>query len=61
MMSYMATANVYGLPAMSIPSGMADGLPIGAHFMAAAGRDDVLFELAYELEAAAPWPTKPIT
>jgi len=61
MMSYMATANVYGLPAMSIPSGMADGLPIGAHFMAAAGRDDALFELAYELEAAAPWPTKPIT
>lgn len=59
MMSYMAIANVYGLPAMSIPSGMADGLPIGAHFMAAQGRDDVLFELAYALEEAAPWPTTP--
>ena len=59
MMSYMAMANVYGLPAMSIPSGLADGLPIGAHFMAAQGRDDILFELAYALEAAAPFPPKP--
>ena len=59
MMSYMAMANVYGLPAMSIPSGLADGLPIGAHFMAAQGRDDILFELAYALEAAAPFPPTP--
>jgi amidase len=58
MMSYMATANVYGLPAMSIPCSMADGLPIGAHFMAAQGRDDILFELAYALEQAAPWPVQ---
>jgi amidase len=57
MMSYMAMANVYGLPAMSIPASIAQGLPIGAHFMAAQGRDDVLFDLAYALEEAAPWPT----
>ena len=59
MMSYMAIANVYGLPAMSVPMGIANGLPIGAHFMAAEGRDDVLFELAYALEEAAPWQTLP--
>lgn len=55
MMAYMATANVYGLPAMSVPSGFADGLPIGAHFMAPMGDDDVLFQLAYALEEVAPW------
>jgi amidase len=59
MMSYMAIANVYGLPAMSVPTAIEDGLPIGAHFMAAQGRDDVLFELAYALEEVAPWQTTP--
>ena len=58
MMSYMAAANVYGLPAMSIPCSTSHGLPIGAHFMAAQGRDDILFELAYALEEAAPWPVQ---
>lgn len=55
MMAYMAMANVYGLPAMSVPTAMADGLPIGAHFTAPIGCDDLLFQLAYALEEAAPW------
>lgn len=55
MMAYMATANVYGLPAMSVPTAIVGGLPIGAHFMAPMGGDDVLFQLAYALEEAAPW------
>ena len=55
MMAYMAAANVYGLPAMSVPTAMADGLPIGAHFMAPIGDDELLFQLAYALEEAAPW------
>jgi amidase len=55
MMAYMATANVYGLPAMSVPAGFANGLPIGAHFTAPLGDDNVLFQLAYALEEAAPW------
>ena len=55
MMAYMATANVYGLPAMSVPAAFAGGMPIGAHFMAPVGDDDVLFQLAYDLEEAAPW------
>lgn len=54
-MAYMAMANVYGLPAMSVPAAMADMLPIGAHFMAPTGSDEVLFQLAYALEEAAPW------
>lgn len=54
--SYTPVQNALGLPAMSVPLGMSvDGLPIGSHFVAAAGREDLLFALAYELEEAKPW------
>ena len=32
-----------------------DGLPIGSHFVAPAGREDLLPSLACEIERAAPW------
>ena len=35
-----------------------DGLPIGSQFAAAKGREDLLYALAYELEAAQPWTTR---
>ena len=45
-----------GQPAISLPlSWNADGLPIGVQLVAAAGREDVLFRVAAQLEAAAPW------
>jgi amidase len=47
--------NVTGAPAMSVPGGMADGLPVGVQFGARIGDERTLFELAYELEQAAPW------
>jgi amidase len=51
--------NVAGTPAMSVPLGMSpDGLPIGSQFAAAKGREDLLYALAYELEAAQPWTTR---
>ena len=52
-------ANMTGQPAMSIPlySGE-DGLPHGAHFMAAEGDDRTLFMLAGQLEAEYPWKDK---
>lgn len=54
--SYTPIQNALGLPGMSVPAGVnGAGLPIGSHFVAPAGREDVLFELAYELEAARPW------
>ncbi|MFC7672111.1 amidase [Mycolicibacterium sp. GCM10028919] len=49
--------NVTGDPAISLPlARSASGLPVGMMFSARAGRENVLLELAYELEAAAPWP-----
>ena len=49
-------ANATGQPAMSVPLYWnAEGLPIGTHFTAAFGREDVLFSLAGQLEQAQPW------
>ena len=53
---YTAIHNMAGTPAMSVPLGMSDdGLPIGSQFAAAKGREDLLYALAYELEAAQAW------
>jgi amidase len=48
--------NLTGQPAMSVPAQpSAQGLPLGAHFGAAFGGEEILFSLAGQLEAAAPW------
>jgi amidase len=53
---YTPIVNVAGNTAMSVPLSWTDsGLPVGAHFAAATGRERTLFELAYELEKAQPW------
>jgi amidase len=49
--------NASGGPAISLPLGQtSDGRPIGCHISADIGDDRTLLELAYELEAAQPWP-----
>ncbi|MBN8950580.1 MULTISPECIES: amidase family protein [unclassified Rhizobium] len=53
---YTVVASLAGWPAMSVPlHRTADGLPIGCHFTAARGRDDMLFSLAFQLEEASHW------
>lgn len=48
--------NVSGQPAINVPlSWNDDGLPIGVQLVAAYGREDVLIQVASQLEAAAPW------
>jgi amidase len=57
--AYTPIHNVAGTPAMSVPLDMShDGLPIGSQFAAAKGREDLLYALAYELEAAQAWTTR---
>ncbi len=52
--------NVCGTPAISLPlARSAAGLPIGIHFSADRGQEARLLEIAYELEAAMPWPQSP--
>jgi len=57
LLGYTLAANGIGAPAMSVPlfHSATTGLPIGSHFMAAPGEDRMLYELAFELEAAKPW------
>jgi amidase len=49
-------ANLTGQPAMSLPLHQtADGLPVGVQVMAARGREELLLQLAGELEQSAIW------
>jgi amidase len=48
--------NVSGQPAISLPTHLStEGLPIGIHLVAAFGREDVLIQIASQLEVAMPW------
>jgi amidase len=59
--SFTPLQNVTGSPALSLPLGRTPtGLPIGVHLAAARGQERRLLELAFELDAAAPWPRHPL-
>jgi aspartyl-tRNA(Asn)/glutamyl-tRNA(Gln) amidotransferase subunit A len=49
---FTVTANLAGVPAMSIPIGRIDGLPVGGQFMAGHFDEMTMFRAAYALEAA---------
>jgi amidase len=53
---YTAAFNLSGQPAISLPLHWTSaGLPVGAQLGAAYGREDLLLEVAAQLEQAAPW------
>jgi aspartyl-tRNA(Asn)/glutamyl-tRNA(Gln) amidotransferase subunit A len=49
-------ANLYGNPAISVPSGEVDGLPIGLQIIGRHHSEQVLLELAHIIEREQPWP-----
>ena len=49
-------SNVYGNPAVSIPAGTIDGLPVGIQVLAPHHRDGVLLDVALAVERNQPWP-----
>lgn len=48
--------NVAGAPAISLPLGSHEGLPIGVQLSSKRGRDGLLLALASKIEEARPWP-----
>jgi aspartyl-tRNA(Asn)/glutamyl-tRNA(Gln) amidotransferase subunit A len=51
-----APSNMNGSPAVSIPAGLVDGLPVGLQVLAAHHREQLLLDLAQAAEKALPWP-----
>ena len=49
---FTVTANLAGIPALSLPVGRVDGLPVGAQFMARHFDEATIFRAAYALERA---------
>jgi amidase len=52
---FMATANVTGQPAISVPLAEHDGLPVGVQILGRPAHEGTLLAVAAELEAARPW------
>jgi aspartyl-tRNA(Asn)/glutamyl-tRNA(Gln) amidotransferase subunit A len=53
-------SNLYGGPAMSVPCGLSEGLPVGLQIMAPTMRDELLYQVGAAFEAAKPAPAPPL-
>ena len=49
-------ANLHGNPAISIPAGTLDGLPIGLQVVSRHYTEELLLDLALTMERTRPWP-----
>ncbi len=52
-------SNLYGGPAISVPCGLSEGLPVGFQIMAPTMADDRMYRVAAALESTIPPPTPP--
>ncbi|MGE5110166.1 MAG: amidase [Acidobacteriaceae bacterium] len=50
--------NTLGWPAITVPCGLAKGLPVGLQLAAAPGKDALLLQLAHAFEKETGWPEK---
>ena len=56
---YTVTANLAGIPAISVPCGLtAAGLPVGLHLQAPALEEDRLLRAAHRYQTATDWHRK---
>jgi amidase len=53
--TFTSPFNTTGQPAISLPLGSSDGLPVGVQLVAAYGREDLLIAVGSQLEAEARW------
>ncbi|MDT5034986.1 MAG: aspartyl-tRNA(Asn)/glutamyl-tRNA(Gln) amidotransferase subunit [Micromonosporaceae bacterium] len=56
---YTIPSNLYGGPAISVPAGLSEGLPVGVQIMAPTMADDRMYRVAAALETAIPPLTPP--
>ncbi|MBL4937174.1 Asp-tRNA(Asn)/Glu-tRNA(Gln) amidotransferase subunit GatA [Clostridium sp. YIM B02515] len=52
---YTVPVNIAGIPAISVPCGKVNGLPVGLQLMGDYFREDLLFNLAYSYEQSTNW------
>jgi len=49
-------ANISGNPAISVPAGFVDGMPVGVQIIGVQHSDRAVLDLAYLWERHSPWP-----
>ena len=52
---YTVTANLAGIPGLSVPIGFVDGLPIGMQILGTQFSEELLFQIGYVYEQATPY------